>query len=210
MMYHNICPTYVCKGRTQQHPKKILCHACQTYVHCSCPGLLLGDFETALSNGNYFSRLCIKIFFLPYNHVDGDDNKFMKCIKTTSHSPEVAAFRHHNVNIFHPFNINEDDNDIIEYHGDIDPEKMLLQWISHILIKSCNYYTENASNKYMLQHYISGSSFSVLHLNIRSKPANLSAFLAYNGKLDHCFFCHWIVRNIVESIYCFSLWHYWI
>ena len=102
----------------------------------------------------------------------------MKCIKTTSHSPEAAAFRHDNVNIFNPFNINEDDNDIIEYHGDIDPETCYFSEFSHILIKSCNYYTENSSNKFMLQHNISGSSFSVLHLNIHSEPANLSAFLA--------------------------------
>ena len=186
MMYHNICPTCVCKGRTQQHPKKILCYSCQTYVHCSCPGPLLGGFETALSNGNYFCRLCIKIFFLPVNHVDGD-NEFMKCMKTTSHSPEAAAFRHHNVNIFDPFNINEDDNDIIAYHGDIDPDKCYFNEFSHRLFKNCNYHTENSSKKYMLQHNISGSSFSVLHLNIRSVSANLPAFLAYKGKLDHCF-----------------------
>ena len=58
---------------------------------------------------------------LPFNHVDGD-NEFVKCIETTSQSPEAAAFRYHSVKIFNPFNINEDDNDIIEYHGDIDPD----------------------------------------------------------------------------------------
>ena len=53
--------------------------------------------------------------------MDGD-NEFMKCIETTSQSPEAAAFRHHNVKIY-PFDINEDDSDIIEYHGDVDPDK---------------------------------------------------------------------------------------
>ena len=57
---------------------------------------------------------------LPFSHVDGD-NEFMKCIKT-SQVPEAATVRHHNVKIFNPFNINEDDNDVIEYPGDIDPD----------------------------------------------------------------------------------------
>ena len=73
---------------------------------------------------------------LPFNHVDGD-NEFMKCIKTTSQSPEAASFRHHNVKIFNPFNSHEDDNDIIEYRGDINPDKCYFNEFSHKLFKNC-------------------------------------------------------------------------
>ena len=66
MVYHNTCPTCVCKGRKKTaFEKKILRHSCQAYVHCNCSGLLLDDFETALSNGNCFCRLCINII-LPF------------------------------------------------------------------------------------------------------------------------------------------------
>ena len=111
----------------------------------------------------------------------------MKCNETTLQSPEAAAFRHHNVKIFNPFNINEDDSVIIEYHGDIDPDKCYFYEFSHKLFKNFNYYTDNSSNKYMPHHDISGSSYSDLHLNIRSVPVNLSSFLAYMDKFDHCF-----------------------
>ena len=53
---------------------------------------------------------------LPFNPIGGD-NEFMKCIETTSQSPEAAAFRHHNVEIFITFDINEDDTDIMEYEN---------------------------------------------------------------------------------------------
>ena len=51
---------------------------------------------------------------LPFNHIEGD-NEFMKCVEAASQSPEAAAFRHHNVKIFNPFDTNEDDNDVIIY-----------------------------------------------------------------------------------------------
>ena len=63
----------------------------------------------------------------------------MKCIKTTSHSPEAAAFQHHNVVKFDPFNINEDDHDIIEYQCDIDPDKCYFNEFLHKLFKNCKY-----------------------------------------------------------------------
>ena len=59
---------------------------------------------------------------LPFNHIN-DENELMECIETVSQSPEGGASRHQNVKIFNPFDINEDDNDIIEYHGDTDRDK---------------------------------------------------------------------------------------
>ena len=47
----------------------------------------------------------------------------MECIETISQAPEGGFCRHQNVKIFNRFDINEDDNDIIEYHGDIDRDK---------------------------------------------------------------------------------------
>ena len=43
----------------------------------------------------------------------------------------------------------EDDDDIIEYHGDIDPDKCYFNEYSHKLFKNCNYYTEDSFNRYL-------------------------------------------------------------
>ena len=54
------------------------------------------------------------------------------------------------------------------------------------LFKSWNCYTDDYFNKYLSRHSISDNSFSVLHLNIRSIPTNVSAFLSSMDNLEHC------------------------
>ena len=64
---------------------------------------------------------CVLMDFLSCNHFD-DDN-FMKCIEEISQSYDIVVrLRNNTKKIFNPFDINENDNDIIEYHGDINPD----------------------------------------------------------------------------------------
>ena len=117
MVYHNICPTCICKEGTHQHSKQFMSNICTLYVLRA----LIGPFS-----GNWFCRLFMENV-PPFNHIK-NDNEFMKCIETISQSPEAGAFPHHDMKIFNPFDIYEDDNDIIEYHGHIHSwQKRLLQ-----------------------------------------------------------------------------------
>ena len=129
---------------------------------------------------------CVLKDFFPFNHFD-DDQDFMKCIEEISQSSDIVVRLQNNTNIFNPFDINEDDNDIIEYHGDIDPDKFYFNEYSYKLSKNSNYYTDDSFNKCLSRLSISDNSFSVAHLNIRSIPANFSAFLSYMDNLEHCF-----------------------
>ena len=146
---------------------------------------MLSDSENEISAGKWFCRPCVEGFF-PFNHFE-DDYDFMKCVQAMSHSSNIATGLWNSMKIFNPFDINEDDNEIIEYHGDIDPDRCYFNEYSYKLFKNCNYYTDDSFNKYLQQHNISDNSFSVAHLNIRSLPANLSAFMSYVDNLDHCF-----------------------
>ena len=56
-------------------------------------------------------------------------------------------------NVSKQHHINEDDNDVIEYHGDIDPDKCYFNEFSHKLFKNCKHYTENSSNEYIFNEY---------------------------------------------------------
>ena len=179
----NTCPIY--KRRTQRHSRTILCGSCKADIHYNCSGLLLDDFESALSDGNWFCRLCVEGFF-PFNHFY-DDNDFLKCIEELSKSSDITVRLHNSTKVFNPFDINEDDNDIIEYHGDIDPDKCYFNEYWYKLFENCNYYTDDSFNKHLAKHAISNNSFSVAHLNIRSLPANFSAFLSFMDSLNHCF-----------------------
>ena len=109
------------KGEHNGIWKKILCHSCQADIHHNCSRLLLDDFESALSDGNWICRLGVEGFF-PYSHFY-DDNDFMKCFEELSLSSDISARLLNNAKVFNPFDINEDKDDIIEYHGNIDPDK---------------------------------------------------------------------------------------
>ena len=69
----------------------------------------------------WFFRLCVEGCF-PINDFY-DDNDFMKCIEELSLYSDIAARLLNNTKVFNPYEINEDDDDIVEYHGDIDPDK---------------------------------------------------------------------------------------
>ena len=87
--------------------------------------------------------------------------------------------------LFHPFEINDDENYILDYYGDLDPDKCYFNQYSQRLIKSCNYFVEETFNKYVLKHNVSQNSFSIMHLNIRSMPANFTSFLSYLENITH-------------------------
>ena len=55
------------------------------------------------------------------------------------------------------------------------------------MIKNCNYFVEDTFNKYLNRHHIPNNAFSLLHLNIRSVPANFTSFLSYISNLNHNF-----------------------
>ena len=81
----------------------------------------MDDIESAFSYGNWFCGLCVETFF-PFKHFY-DDNASMKYIEDLAQSSYIAAGLHNSTKVFKLFNINEDNNDIIEYHGNIDPVK---------------------------------------------------------------------------------------
>ena len=51
--------------------------------------------------------------------------------------------------IFDPFEINEDEDQTIEYHGQLDPDRNYFNQFSHQLNKNNNYYIEDSFNKYV-------------------------------------------------------------
>ena len=51
--------------------------------------------------------------------------------------------------IFYPFEINEIEDEIIEFHGEQDPDRNYFNQFSHQLSKSSNYYIEDSFNKYV-------------------------------------------------------------
>ena len=52
---------------------------------------------------------------------------------------------------------------------------------------NCNHFVEDTFNKYLSSHHIPDNAISLLHLNIKSIPANFTSFLSYINNLNHDF-----------------------
>ena len=95
-----------------------------------------------------------------------------------------AEFQHPDSMIFDPFEINEDEDQIVEYNGELDPDRNYFNQFSHQLNKNSNYHNEDSFNKYIKRNCYEGGSVSFIHSNIRSIPANLTAFVSYMSNIN--------------------------
>ena len=175
----------MCEKNILQHEKILFCSCCCKYAHRNCSGLSKAQYEYARSDTSWYCKKCIEEIF-PFNHID-DECIFLRAISEISVSSDIIVRYHSECKIFNPFEINEDDSNILEYHGDLDPDKCFFNQHSHSLLEACNYQTEQTFNNYVSQKGISNNNFSVFHLNIRSVPANLSSLLSDMENLDHRF-----------------------
>ena len=94
----------------------------------------------------------------PFNHID-DECIFLKAISEISTSSDIIIRHHTESKIFNPFEINEDDSNILEYQGDLDPDKCFFNHHSHSLLEACNYQTEQTFNNYVSRKGISNNNF---------------------------------------------------
>ena len=170
----NTCP--ICESRVLKYAKIIYCYSCCRNVHRNCTSLFNTDFELAKSNTSWYCRICNDNIF-PLNLLDDDD--FQMAVHETSQNSNLPLYLGNESKLFPPFEINEDENYILDYHGDLDPDKCYFNQYSYRLIKSCNYFVEDTFNKYLLKHNVSQNSFCIIHLNIRSMPANFTSFLSH-------------------------------
>ena len=93
--------------------------------------------------------------FFPFNHID-DECIFLRVISEIYHSECKTV---------NPFEIDEDDSNILEYQGDLDPDKCLFNQHSQSLMEACNYQTVQTceSERYFQQWIFSIPSFENYH-----------------------------------------------
>ena len=184
-MADSICPICVIKVL---HSYFVLCQCCKRKVHKHCPEITQDGFQNVKTSGNWFCRLCNQNIFA-FNHID-DYREFV----FTLHEFTKAACKpvNHMIKtckwgggVFHPSEINDIDNNIIDYQRDIDPDKNYFNQLSHHLSKISNLHTEESFNKFILRNNLDKDNNSMLHVNIRSVPANLIGLLFYISNVEN-------------------------
>ena len=172
----------ICSRRVLSHAYQMTCSLCSGVIHLKClPFIDRNDPIYVDRNTNiWFCTVCTKHLF-PFNHYD-DDNDYDQAIfdisKMYSCKMSIQELRNR---VFVPFHFNEDiRTPLVESDPDI---QYFLGAISNNL-NSCDYYIEDTFNDRCETLPINRCSLSILHLNIRSIPRNLSSLQTYLNNLD--------------------------
>ena len=179
---------HICERRTLSHSYTLRCKCCLRNVHRNCTQFSHHEFEMVDTDTPWYCRLCNENIFA-FNHID-DDSEFVSAIRNFMSSSlwHDGLDRFQGTEIFDPFELNDDDSDkIIEYQGELDPDKNYFNQLAHHLSKSSNYYIEKSFNKYIERNNVNKEDCSIMHVNIRSIPANFNNFLSYMSNIDHSF-----------------------
>ena len=162
------------------------CNCCHRNVHRNCTQFSCDEFTVVKTGAFWYCRICSEKIF-PFNNID--DHEFHLAITET----EMKLFDANHQNkfseskIFDPFEINENDDSMIEYQDELDPDKHYFKQLAHYLSRSSNYYSEKTLSKLISLKGINSEGLSGLHANIRSVPANLSNFVSYMSNINFCF-----------------------
>ena len=176
----NVCS--ICSRKTLQNSYTVLCQCCQRKIHRNCITLSHDEFLLIQNCTTWFCKLCNDSIF-PFNHIE-DDYEFTMTLDQFMNGTLIqrAEFQHPDSMIFDPFEINEDQ--IVEYNGELDPDGNYFNQFSHQLNKNSNYHNEDSFNNYIKRNYYEGGNISFIHSNIRSIPANLTAFVSYMSNIN--------------------------
>ena len=89
-------------------------------MHRNCTVWSPDEFTLARNNSHWYCRLCNEDIF-PFNHIENDlefrqalhDSNTSQCLEPLDPDSEI----------FDPFEINDDSDHIVEYQGELDPDK---------------------------------------------------------------------------------------
>ena len=183
MESQSTCP--VCNKKVSPHMYKIKCSLCSNFVHRNCTSFSKDELNNlVLSKYAHWScRLCKEAHFA-FNHFD-DEDTFRRCVLELSLDNTNSSLIFSPSMLYNPFDLN-DEEDYIPC-ADIDPDTEFYKSATYPMRSNSNYYNENSFNKSINKLFNNKRTFSLLHLNIRSIPANLSSFLHYHSNLNFDF-----------------------
>ena len=144
----------------------MLCNCCHRHVHRNCTALSCYEFTIIKNSALWFCRICNGNIF-PFNNID-DENEFQLTIQDFGRCSLNTTYQSLYVDskIFDPFDINENDDNIIEYQGELDPDKNYSNQLAHHLSRSSNYYSEDTLNKLICQKRYTFRSFFICYMLI--------------------------------------------
>ena len=167
----------ICNQRVQSHSYKLKCFACHGIVHLKCLPIVshTDSIYVERTINKWLCSKCAETEF-PFNHFSEDED-FIKVLSENWSSVSSIHLNHLNSLEFNPFDTNDGENLPLQ---NIDPDLQFYNDSTYLEnVSNCQYYNEESFIKKCTEVSADSNCFSLIHLNIRSIPKNLSQFEDY-------------------------------
>lgn len=172
----------ICTKNVLRHARQLKCYSCKESSHLKClPNVSQNDsIYINRHNNNWLCLVCSQSVF-PFNHLT-DNFEFQSAI--TENNGHLVDMNLSNL-VFNPLELNEDERFHQGPLADSDPDLQYYNDATSIgSISHCDYHLAHSFNRKICDLAVNNQCFSVLHLNIRSIPKNLSRFEQFTKNLD--------------------------
>ena len=160
----------------------LTCNLCSYPIHRNCTLFTNDVYNDCVKTGSqdWTCRICAEPIF-PFNHIVVDD-VFQSALLELFSDCCLLDPDYLQPKMFDLFNLN-DEKDYIPC-TDIDPDSCYYNELSFSIQKNSNYHHEDSFNHSLLKVFQNSDLFSLIHLDIRSFPANLSKLIQYTSNLN--------------------------
>ena len=172
-----------CKRRILRHSRNVNCEFCHHFYHVACLPYSLQNDTDIDQIEKWLCFQCAESVF-PFNHIESD-SLFLESISEYWSKNQNFPFHKLEHYEFNPFELNEADF-MANLHNS-DPDLQYFNDQSYINAINCDYYLEDGFAQKSSKLCVNDKGFSLMHLNIRSVPKNLSQFYNYSQGLKFTF-----------------------
>ena len=175
----------ICNRRILRHSHHLVCSVCNNNCHIACLSNISTNDSIYLERENN-KWMCPECSFvnLPFIHLENDE--FLTAITelqiTSSNLPFERLLQYQ----LNPFELNDDNSHNPIF--DTDPDLQYFNDTTYInTFMNCEYFLEQSFIKKCKDYDMSVSTFSLIHLNIRSFSKNISEFESYLSTINYNF-----------------------
>ena len=163
------------------------CCVCKYKMHLQCISISRNEYDELMSKSDdWICSLCFTEI-LPFNHYE-DDTNYCDALMDMFYGIDHFSVRFQE-KIFEPFELTDFEKRFPIF--DIDPDLHFF-YINRDMFQISKYYMEDPFIE-KCRKVFKNECFSMIHMNIRSLPANLNHFMSYLNCL-----------NVQFSVLCFS------
>ena len=136
----NSCP--ICERNLSKHLHFMLWNCCHRQVHRYCTEFSHAEFTNIKKCAPWFCGIC---------NENISPSKYWRWKWIPVYNTKLWQMLINDLKIFDQFEINGNDDNIIEYQGDLDPAQNYFNQLAHYFRRSSNYYSEDTLNKVICQ-----------------------------------------------------------